>query len=271
MATLIRIDSIKVDRELEPGDDVNALAAHIRDSGMKHPVIVDANMKLIDGLRRIEAIKLLGGSTILATLTETLEDTAKALKRTRKHGICALPVSYARAYQIYRAVHEQVEERGNRMRTRTKQEREAQPDTVRSRAMIADAIGKGSESHLATMAVLYREFNRTDVSEKQRLALDDLRAKLENDTLSLHEARGRLTKILRPGFDGDTIGLTEQRNMIGAALMQINAANKGITRLGEISDEFTPEEVQVYLDGFQQARSDIYRIVSTLKKWISEQ
>lgn len=99
------IDSIVVDRQLRPDDNVDTLAKSILDQGMKYPVLILENGILVDGLRRIEAAKLAGFTTIEVVTALTMEDATEALAishRDTPHGRLDYPPW--RIFQIWRKV-----------------------------------------------------------------------------------------------------------------------------------------------------------------------
>lgn len=73
------IDSIVVDRQLRPDDNVEVLAKSILDQGLKFPVLIREDGVLVDGLRRLEASRLAGFTTVQVVIAKTFEDATEAL------------------------------------------------------------------------------------------------------------------------------------------------------------------------------------------------
>jgi ParB/RepB/Spo0J family partition protein len=73
----VPIDSIKIGSRIEKDlGDIALLAENIREIGLLQPIVINQNHKLISGLRRIEAFKLLGRSEIPAHIVN-LDDIVK--------------------------------------------------------------------------------------------------------------------------------------------------------------------------------------------------
>lgn len=77
--TSMLIDSIVVDRQLRPDDNVEDLAKSILDQGLQFPVVIREDRYLVDGLRRLEASRLAGCTTIDVVVARTFEDVTDAL------------------------------------------------------------------------------------------------------------------------------------------------------------------------------------------------
>lgn len=74
----IPISDIKVGKRIRKNyGDINALADSIRRYGQIQPILVDKDLNLVAGGRRLEATKQLGLETIWAEARETLDDVAK--------------------------------------------------------------------------------------------------------------------------------------------------------------------------------------------------
>lgn len=69
------IDSIKVKKRIRSSDvPVDSLMESIRQYGLMEPIIVDQNMRLIAGFRRLKACRELGDKKILARKVEVESD-----------------------------------------------------------------------------------------------------------------------------------------------------------------------------------------------------
>jgi len=69
------IDSIKVKKRIRSSDvPVDSLMESIRQYGLMEPIIVDQNMRLIAGFRRLKACRELGNKKILARKVEVESD-----------------------------------------------------------------------------------------------------------------------------------------------------------------------------------------------------
>ena len=78
--TTVRISSIKVSTRLRPLGDVSSLAESIRQLGLLHPIAITHTRRLIAGLHRIEAAKLLGWKAIPAHVLRVSDTEADLLE-----------------------------------------------------------------------------------------------------------------------------------------------------------------------------------------------
>jgi N6-adenosine-specific RNA methylase IME4 len=84
--------------------DVAALARSIKAIGLLHAVVVTPDKRLIVGARRLEAVKLLGRSTIPAAVVENLDDLASVLKATAEESTCRKDFTPSEAVSLGAAV-----------------------------------------------------------------------------------------------------------------------------------------------------------------------
>ena len=80
--------------------EIKALAEDIRDTGLKHPILVDAHSGLlIDGLKRFRANQMLGWSVVPAYFAEDHTQAADYLQALR--GVLGEPFDYLRITELY--------------------------------------------------------------------------------------------------------------------------------------------------------------------------
>ena len=75
---LVRIDDIKVTKRIRTDfGDINGLSVSIEKYGLLHPIIVDENLNLIAGERRLRAHEKLGRTEIMVKYREDLDEIQK--------------------------------------------------------------------------------------------------------------------------------------------------------------------------------------------------
>lgn len=80
---------IKVgDRVRQDLGDIDAMVASIEDVGLLQPIVVDRELNLVAGQRRLEAIKRLGWSKVRVSVAENVVDAATALRAERDENQC---------------------------------------------------------------------------------------------------------------------------------------------------------------------------------------
>jgi ParB/RepB/Spo0J family partition protein len=72
--------------------------------GLLHPLVVDANMKLIAGTRRLAAVKKLGWSHVAVTVCHSADDALKALEAERDENSCRRQLSPSEAVALGEAI-----------------------------------------------------------------------------------------------------------------------------------------------------------------------
>lgn len=84
----LTIAQIKIGKRIRKDmGDLKSLAESIRKLGMIHPVVLDSNLSLIAGARRIAAAKLAGLDAVPVTVCYSMDDVAKAAME-RDENIC---------------------------------------------------------------------------------------------------------------------------------------------------------------------------------------
>jgi hypothetical protein len=268
----VDIDSIKAPRAITPDDNLDDLVADIQKYGMKFPLLVDQDMNLIDGLRRLHVCyKIRAGRldyVVPVVVSSTFEDTCVWLTKVTRNGVYAREVTPLRAWQVFQDTYAQQKERSLRLRKRhTGHPRDEKLDeVVRSRTMLNTALGLGNgEAVIAAATWIYRTFTtETDPVLVERFA--DIRRRLEAKELSLYETRGAIERAKHGDFNGDIVSLSEQRQALAVALTQLTGMVKGTEHIGEINSEMSQAELQVYLKGFENARRGLHRFIKNLQK-----
>lgn len=85
----VDINHIKVvDRHRRDLGDLTDLTESIRNVGLLHPLVVDANLRLIAGQRRLEACRKLGYPSIAVRVVKRVADAQKMLEAERDENTC---------------------------------------------------------------------------------------------------------------------------------------------------------------------------------------
>lgn len=152
MATRVMIDRLFLnpDREGAMGqDDIEALAINIRDSGMRHPILVvsgpDDTFRIIDGISRVEAASKLGHVTIEAMVVSDLEQACNELRKVNK----GRELNPRRVWEISVALEEIWAKRGNKRRGRQVEDNRTGSD------LVGEALGYSS-ANLKDIRATYR-------------------------------------------------------------------------------------------------------------------
>lgn len=267
----IPIENIQNVRPLPQVDEsLEALAASIRLSGQRRPIIVDTDMNLIDGARRLVAIYLLGIPQAHVVVCSTLEETSHWLGRNFAHGELAVPLTPKRIWELYSAVHDQMMERQRRLRSRRVGIPRAEPaePIQRSRDLFCAALGMTGEGLLAASTLVYRLLTTNQDPAKQQ-ELDEIRDKLERGDISIYEARGAIQRIGKSNMEGDILAASDQRAALVEAVNRLSGITKSIHRIGEVNVDITDVEVQMYIKQLEITRRDLQRFITNLRKRVT--
>ena len=145
----VRVDAIRVaNRSRKDLGDTDALATSIEQVGLLHPPVVTADMRLVAGERRLEAVKILGWTEVAVNVAENLQEATALLQAERDENTCRKDLSPSetvalgkRLEEVFRPAAEE------RQGTRTDL---MEPDIVESfhkveapktRDKVADAVG----------------------------------------------------------------------------------------------------------------------------------
>lgn len=257
MPQTVPISSIITKRTLESDDDVSDLAQHIQDSGLQIPVLVNQNYELIDGLRRMEAVRSLGNTTIDVTPVTLYGPTVTWLKKAREHGVLARPLSPRRMWEIYRACKPLIAvSRSQQMRGRS----HGRGVHVDGRERFLDAMGIESESYFQAVTQLYRTARE-----------DDLRGEVAREAVELVE-RGQMSVymsldyIRRRSTIGTITKADQQVPMFENIMSTLAGIHYSLGQLGPL-DPAIPKETLADITGeLRKFRRRLFQLINQLDK-----
>jgi hypothetical protein len=265
MDQVLDISAITIKRALQPGDDVTALAAHIKKHGQKVPIAVNQNLQLIDGLRRIEALRLIGGDVVSTVICEEFDDVIGELERSRKHGVEWRVPSPKRAWEINEAIGPYTKKRVLKARHELVGKPQHSKMSVRlepARVVISRAIGRNSISYLSESVHLWNLASNPD-DPRFDLARE-LAERVEEGKVKLFGVRARLDRA--EIFDGDVLSPAEQRQMLQAFITNLGGVLKAAQRMGPLNPKIPREEIRGYLAEVQALRRQLYIFTRTFEQ-----
>lgn len=254
MAKRILIEDIKIDRELEPGDDLSDLSEdHLID-----PVVVQGNV-LIDGLRRIKLAVSLGIEDILAEEPQTIEEASAVLAWNHR----LQRPSWKRILEIHPYMAELIQQRLRRIRSeqaagRTKFEA-WDPNRVRvtpSRDLLSAAYG-GVKSHQWERLVALSNEGRRDLLEQ-----------IFEGAISPAAAYVQARDTRNP-FRGSATDATEQWEILNAS---VQAMRVTITAIRGIATPVTipAERITSVLPDYYKVRASLSKIIHQLEEAVGK-
>lgn len=255
---VIPIEEIKTDRGLDDFD-LAPLMHDIIEHGLVVPILVDHEYVLIDGLRRLEAMKLLNWSHAPAIVAGSYEEAVSNLKLAHEgHD----PLRPRRIWEITVGLDGYLKARTRRLRQDhqtgipAKERRPGKtPRAVRSRELLADAL---NDVYVAKYATLYRAAEAGG-EYAQKLVQD-----LETGTLTINAAVGRLTDR-NNRLEGNVQTLSEQRTLLNGASRTLSGLVKGLYKLGR-PIKIPKEEMRALLKELKANRAELVGLIREIEK-----
>jgi len=103
----MRIDKIQIlDRHRADMGDLTDLAASISAIGLLHPVVVNTDMVLVGGRRRLAAVRSLGWTECPVRIVENLTDAAALLKAERDENTCRKDMTMSELVAVGQRIEE---------------------------------------------------------------------------------------------------------------------------------------------------------------------
>jgi ParB-like nuclease domain len=266
VARTLPIEMIIVDRELEPGDDVSTLAEDIAQSGLQVPILLDGDYVLIDGLRRLEAVRTLGQTEVEVVATSMFPVACEYLTRAREHGVGAKQLTTRRTWQIYQRMRVILQITKSHLITGRPKGATAK-SSAGGRPMLAKALGYRSEAPLQAITHVYRYAEEKVASRRSERAREAV-ALLEEGSLSVYGAVDYIDRV--DGLQGDITKYQEQKDAIEAAINALRGLMFGLFRLGPLDPKFPVEEAQKLSKDLVNLRGQFYRFVRTFNEEINK-
>lgn len=254
MSERILIESVKMDRELRPPEEVDELARAIAAHGQAVSVLLTQDLVLVDGLRRLEALKLLGHQTVEADIATTLEEACANLHEA--HGGVPPLHRIWRMWEIKQSLDDLIQERAYHARDRGNKARgSGKPSTAAgpSRRLFVEAFGYKPWDTLITV---HRAFDPE--SPVHVRIMDDL----ETGHITAHTAWRLMYKAA--GFQGHITTGQEQATLLEGVSRQMNTAVQAISRLGPIA--LPSDQLNEHLTGLKKARAALIRNIHLLEE-----
>lgn len=270
MSIRLAISDLVMNRTLAPGDDVSELAAHIQDSGLKFPILVSPrDNTVIDGLRRVEAVRLLGNETIDAVIPSTLREALDHLAATLAFTKFQRPVGPRRMAQTKRDIVPVVYfERANLNRGVPVRAGTRPRGSVGDQSLIILARMFGVTK--STLGVIGRVFalEGTDPPGFVPGELQDMLDGVERGEVRPGSIINRLQQ--KRLFKGDIRAPQDQRDAMKVAMASLNGVLHGIGNLGPLSTKLTTKELQDLRASLVRLRQFNNQIINALNEEINK-
>lgn len=263
------LDEVITNREIDT-TGLSVLRQNLKAHGQKVPVLLTDENILIDGQRRLEALRQLGRGYIWVALTNDLENSLKVLHTAHVTNTTeAKDITPRRVYEIYQGLMPQVDKRTAALRRRRlgiSRDHKLEP-LKGARALISDALGV-LEGYTATSMLLYKRFSEPCDPDIQ-MSLSVIRARLEGGEITLYEARGQVSRAVEgvpPPESLSPVDAGQQREALRVAHGQLTGTIKGLEYIGRLSPDITDAEVDMYIQALSEAKRSLHRFIGTTLK-----
>lgn len=251
---VVEASEIKINRR--PSLDIKGLTKDIKANGLRVPVLVDQDFVLIDGLRRLEALKALGWK-VPVTVAETYEEAISNLDQAHTE-----PLTDARRiWQINQDLGSLLEERTHRLRAASQRgiprssRFKGRANNVRSREMFEVAL---KNVYVTKVCQVYRAAEAGHELAKQLLPL------LEDGTYTPNMALNRLGQYdSRKG--GNVTVAREQRALLVGAIRSLSGVTKGLEKMG-FPVKIPKEEYENLVKQIKEHRTELSRMLGILER-----
>jgi hypothetical protein len=242
---------------LEPGDDISELAEHIHESGLQIPLLVNQNYELIDGLRRLEALRSLGFTEVHVTPVTMFLPAATWIQQAREHGVLAKPLTPRRIWQLYSACLPLISvSRSHEMRGK----KYGQGAHINGRERFLKAAGLTSESNFQAVIQVYKMTTEQSVrGELARRAVEQL----ELGNFTVYQAVDYVKRNLDKGV---ITSATDQLNLLQNTVHMLSGISFGLKRLGLINGEVQRDQLAPIIKELRSFRRVLHQLINTLEK-----
>lgn len=233
----VKVGSVKVgDRHRTELGDIDALMASMREIGsLLQPIVLDKDLHLVAGFRRLEAAKRLGWATISARIVNGLDDAVKALHAERDENTCRKDFTPSELVSMGLAIAAvEAPQAAERQRLGTLASNEA--EVGRTDEKVAEALGTSRASYQRAKAVVAAA---EDDTHPAHAAAVDARAAMDAGEMSINGAAERVRSAKRRAAIDKVAPLKTDKSR--AAVAERRERVKALAARGYDSDQIAKE------------------------------
>jgi hypothetical protein len=252
---LVSIDAIKTDRVITDTDGLPGLSA-MMENGDYTAILLQGDMTLIDGLRRIEAAKLLGWGEVDAIVTDDIYEIREYLHEAHSEGM----PKPRRIYEFYPILKKLISDHQTNLKRTS-----AWP--LKSRSGDQPKI-TAEDFYVYTLKLPYGHYMfRTrrlfDLAKEGDEACIDLAKKVEAGEMM----PGTAFNIIETKFKGGTSTLApaEQRIVLEESIRSLSMVTKMLNRLGG-KVKIPKADLNPLIEELKTQRGVLYTMISRLAK-----
>jgi len=267
----VKLAGLQTDRPWPDDEGIDALAADIRRHGVKEPILVIGREEyVLDGVRRVAAMRKLGRENIPAFVSDDMFDVSIHMYETHEPN----HFDMSRRVEIIRHIHtlmgNRVSQSGASARladyiAERYMEREINPvlrqsGTTRTLLMMATRAAP-PYTRVQYLIPVIKAADRGDGFAQ------DLLNRLMSGELGLIAMSKQWRERTRPG---DIVKAAEQREILTQAGLSIASAIYALQKLGPIHPSITTKEMEGLIKNLFNPRTDLTVIINNLRKELKD-
>lgn len=269
MIELLSLDDIVHDGKPSDPLAVKELAEEIAENTLRVPVLLNADKRLIDGWRRVQAVKALGHQDILAQVTNDFDLALDNLSLAHR-GTVPGP---RRLYELYQGVKPMGFQKLSQGRREAmgpqKPVKGAKKGPIGSFRHDFLAVFNVSEHYLQACLTLHSRAQAVPAGPSRDEYLEATRL-VEEGKLSPLAALKRLQAPLPPlvsrGAEADPQQADEQRELMSRADMALNSTLHAIEVIADVAPGITDEELKQWAQNLREQRRKLTQFINSLEK-----
>jgi hypothetical protein len=258
---VVKVGKLKTNRDISPGDNLEELEKSLREDGLLVPLLVNGDMIVVDGVRRLTAIKKLGYKDAICQVTTDFDVAMASLIEAKAAG-GQVPLTPRRLIRQYQLISKMGEARLSERRATIPLKRNSDGSLSRSRSLgrYKDEYKKlvgVAESLLQEMLAVYRHFDRLDPKAPGFKDLKQILDRAEAGEVPIAQVN-KLHRIIVRGEYGHNSSLQSQ--ILSSTISTMQGMATALASVDALSPDLDREEVKVFIT---EARKFIRKLRST--------
>lgn len=268
MIEVVPLAKIK-SRGINPGDDLTELEASLRKDGLKVPLLLNGNHVLVDGARRLQAIKNLGLTDAVCQVTDDFDEAMANLTQARK-GEHRVPISHRRLYEQYTLISVMGFARASRRRLGVPLKRgiRGAERGFGFREEYTALIDNPKKWVLDRTMTAYRGLDNMEPGPNRDKLLQ-LLAKVEQ-TGEGPTAASKFARQIAFSDPGARVTLAQQRQIFRNTVSSMEGLHKGLKSIGDLDPDLPREEVEEFISDIKGFVSKMRTFANQLERQLSE-
>ena len=253
---------IEIPRDLDPDDDLTALAQDMKQNGLVVPILVNHENRLIDGLRRLRAAQQLGWNRIAVISTSMYLDACAVLRQAREHGVEAKPLTGQRIFEIYEEMLPI--SRYTKTVNSIGVPRGKKRPSSGGRKVLVEALALPSTNLIQAISFTHRSLLDPDKEEVAARAIQ-----MVSEGKLTYFGAETLLQAKNP-FPGTVKSVREQEHILEEAVTTLGGVLRSLDSLGPLNPKLNRDKLNTRARELAQSRARLITFVRLLNKEIEK-